>query len=257
MVDPMKGIVTIAAAVLIGAGCSPGSDAIPTTGTAPASAAPVPTTTSISTTTAPVSVAPVPTTASIPTTIAPATPATQGTAAPPATAPTGTTPMLTVPAVSIAGEVADPEQQAIIDAAVRSWRLYWRGIQNPNDPNLDADLQTVYVDGALSGNRDFFQGLRDRGQYVRSSDETPPVFSPIVGSIVIEGETATMLTCEVAPGEIVAPGPDGNPVGLGRRVMVYRTNYEFRRIDTTWFVSRMVGDGTNVEGTSCIGHLNF
>lgn len=254
----MKVIVIVAAAVLVAAGCSNGPEAIQGAGTAPPTSETRVSTTAPIPTTAPPTTAPTPTTAPPQTTgPAPATTAAPGTTAPPVTAPPNSTPSLTVPAVSIVGEVVNAEQQAIIDVAVRSWRLYWTGIQNPNDPNLDAELQTVFVDNALESHRAFFQQLRDAGQYVRSSDETPPVFSPIVGSIVIEGDSATMLTCEVAPGEVVAPGPDGNPVGMGRRVMVYRTTYEFRRIGGSWFVSQRAGAGDNVEGTSCVGHLEY
>lgn len=254
----MEGAAKLLAVGLLCVGCSNGSVAAPAT-VPPYSAEPLPTAVPIATeptmpaTPATPSAAPAATAVPSASNVAQATLPPPTTAAMTATVTSAPAPAADVPDVSIAGEVTSPEQQAVIDTAVRGWRIYREGLQDPAAPNLSADLESTYIDGSLDGLRRYFADMAERGQFVTPDSVHPAVFVPIVPSLVIDGPTASLRSCQVLSGSLLAPGPDGVPVVVGDRVAVVINTYNFRQIDGNWLIFQFLQEGPTMDRSTCSG----
>ena len=132
--------------------------------------------------------------------------------------------------------VADPEVQAVIDAAHASWAAYIGAIRDPGDEERLLALAETKREEALTSSVGIVQDLIVMNQRAIPHPEIDAEFVPRPESIEIDGDSAVIEYCWVGSDIIVEVGAssDGTDRVVNDEVLIYVERENFEVIDGRW-----------------------
>jgi hypothetical protein len=217
-----RGVVLLAGVVLW-AGCSGGEQGVtdlslgaePTAGVVASTEAPAVSDPSVTTTAAP-------TTALSSTTEAPAA------SSSPATSPE-----------------TDDEADEVVAAYLAAWQAFTDAAMDPTNPEFRALIESTRVGANLERALAILDELVMNG-WVAIEHPTDPARTTIEDGPFIDGDTATVVVCDLDSNIVIEPGaaPDGSDAMVNDEVVALRIEVTLARVSGTWKVSagRILGE---------------
>lgn len=158
---------------------------------------------------------------------------------------------------TVTSAIADPEVQAVVDAARASWSAYIDAIRDPGNEETLLELAETKRDDALDSAVGIVQELIASNQRAVESPDVPTAFVARPESVQIDGPSAIIEYCWVGSDIIVEMGgnDDGSDRVVNDDIVIFVERERFELIDDRW---RKVGGDVlqQIEGeTSCDGFV--
>lgn len=158
----------------------------------------------------------------------------------PSTAPTTAT---TAPTTTSTTEALSPEEE-VGRAYLKANAIFFEVAENPNPD--DPRLAETRVDPNLQAVKDSLQQLKAGGQFAQYGTDGRPV--PVVRSVTIEGDSATISSCLVDDGQVVR---SEDTTVVDDDVVTKLLTTSMLRSPDGWRVQSQRSDQTWTDGSGC------